>query len=111
MIIAIVLHAFHIFIMIRRFILHDHEDNIVIVIIYAVSAFLRLGMEAYILYITVNYYLFVLKRRVAFYHSLHMTVPCKSIVMFSWVGFILILIFLEVSSIFAISVFIPQSKD
>jgi hypothetical protein len=109
MIIAITLHAFHVSILIKRFLFNDTEDSIStpIVIIYVISALLRLTMESYIMYIAISYFIFVLKRRIAIYRKSRIPIPCRSIATFSWLAFILFLVFLEVFSIFGMNLFIP----
>ena len=113
MIIAVIIHAYHIFIIVRRFVLNqDIQDWMSpYILVFIVGGFIRLIMDMYIFITSFKYFVFLLRRRIQRYHSKGKKVPLKSKLKMIWAALVVFLVGFEVTSIFVASIFLPSKES
>ena len=113
MVTAVIIHAYMILIVIRRFILHvDTNDwKSPWILVYIITGFIRLLMDLYIFITSLKYFIFLILRRIQKYRSTGKKIPLKTKLKMAWTSFVVFLIGFEVTSIFAVSIFIPTADS
>ena len=110
---AVIIHAYQLLIVIRRFIFHvDTNDwKSPWILVYVLTGFVRLLMDLYIFITSLKYFIFLMRRRILKYRSTGKKIPLKSKLKMAWTTFVVFLIAFEVTSIFAVSIFIPTADS
>jgi hypothetical protein len=113
MVTAVIIHAYHILIVVRRFILNvDTNDwKSPWILVYILTGFIRLLMDLYIFITSFKYLIFLLRRRIQKYRSTGKKIPLKSKLKMAWTTFVVFLVGFEVTSIFVVSIFIPTTDS
>jgi len=110
--IALVFHAYHIVIIVRKYFL-DKNDGWLSpwIIIFIATGVVRLVMDSYIFVSAFRYFFFIIRRRILKYKHNEGKVPLKTKLKMSWMTFVVILAALEVASVFVMSVFLTTTNS
>ena len=109
-IIAVLIRAYHTFILVRRFILEDVIDDwfSAWMLGFYITGLARFLMDLFVIISAFKYFLFVVRRRIQGYEG---KIPTKSKLRIVWFSFVVLLVGLEVGTIFILSLFLPSAND
>jgi len=110
MIIAVLIRSYQIFILVRRFVLEGEIDDWTSpwIIVFYITGLLRFLMDLFVFLSAFKYFLFIVRRRIQGYGG---KIPTKSKLRIIWFSIVVLLVGVEVSSIFVVSLFLPSSNS